>query len=152
MDIIKATTSDIPAIQDIMKRGIWSNQALYRLQVLNDQIMHLTPEYVENLISKNHYYIGRIDDTIVAVGGVSIDKRPADRSIINSLFVHPDYHGKGYGKQMLEFLLTDEWVISRRFVDVASSYSAVSFYASYGFEAKPDETKAHSVMMTKPVG
>ena len=52
-------------------------------------------------------------------------------SEIPGLFIDPNYHGKGYGSELLRFAIEK---IKKRPIMIQSTLNAVSFYSRHGFQ------------------
>lgn len=46
----------------------------------------------------------------------------------------PDYHGKGIGKRLVQFLERDEWCLCSNLIEIPSSKSSHGFYYKCGYK------------------
>ena len=65
-------------------------------------------------------------------------------SILLTIFVHPDYQGKGVGRKLIETLERDEYFLRADRIEIPASITAVGFYQKMGYDYKngismPDE-------------
>lgn len=80
-----------------------------------------------------HYYVGRIEDRIVAYGGIWVI---LDDSHITTIAVHPDVRGRKLGEEMLLHLIEDAIGRGASWMTLEvreSNESAQSLYRKYGF-------------------
>lgn len=82
-----------------------------------------------------HYYVVEIDNHVVGCGGFAFDD--PHTGVICWDMIHPDYHGQGIGKSLLEYRIDE----IRKFQDINSiivrtSQLVYRFYEKSGFEVK----------------
>ena len=80
-----------------------------------------------------HYYVGRLDGTIVAYGGIWV---MLDDSHITTIAVSPDYRGRRYGEIMLVRLLDEAIARGASWMTLEvreSNTIAQGLYRKYGF-------------------
>lgn len=59
-----------------------------------------------------------------------------NESILLTIFVLPDYQGKGIGKQIIETLEQDEYFLRAKRIEIPASITAVKFYKKMGYDYK----------------
>nr|MBQ4320231.1 GNAT family N-acetyltransferase [Clostridia bacterium] len=57
-------------------------------------------------------------------------------SILLTIFVLPDYQGKGIGRQIIETLENDEIFLRAKRIEIPASITAVGFYRKLGYDYK----------------
>lgn len=80
-----------------------------------------------------HYYVGRLEDRVVAYGGIWVI---LEDSHITTIAVHPEFRGRKYGEVLLLFLLDRaiERGASWMTLEVRESNAAAqALYRKYGF-------------------
>jgi ribosomal-protein-alanine N-acetyltransferase len=80
-----------------------------------------------------HYFVGRLDDTIVAYGGIWVI---LEDSHVTTIAVHPDYRGLKLGEEMLMRLLDEAIVQGASWITLEvreSNETAQKLYRKYGF-------------------
>ena len=85
-----------------------------------------------------HYYVVELNNDIVGCGGYAFDD--PHTAVICWDMIHPDYHGKGIGKALLQYRLDE----IRQFEDihhivVRTSQIVYRFYEKSGFKVKQVE-------------
>ena len=107
---------------------------------------HYSSEYIENdirflsaekLIERSHWmhlYIVCEENKIVGCGAIAPYWDREDESSLFTIFVLPEYQGKGIGRKIIETLEQDEYFLRARRVEIPSSITAVEFYRKMGYD------------------
>ena len=110
------------------------------------------PPYEERL--KNSLFL-IAEDSNKCIGFGSINR---DKAEIETLFVSPDYFGKGIGSEILFQLEKTVNLQSNHQVQVDSSKNAVPFYEKHGYQQhsecmhiEPDGTEVQCIRMVKEI-
>ena len=116
----------------------------YTPQFIEETIQRLSPEILIQRGETSHFYVLCEDDKIIGCGGIAGFWGSETESILLTIFVHPDYQGKGYGRQLIETLENDEYFKRAERVEIPASITAVGFYQKMGYDYKdgistPDE-------------
>lgn len=93
----------------------------------------------ENILKRNeifHVYTFLDDDKIVGVGMIGPYWNSVTESSLFTIFIDPDYKGKGLGRKIIETLESDEYYKRADRVEIPASISAVSFYKHFGYGFK----------------
>ena len=116
----------------------------YTPQFIEDTIQRLLPEILIQRGETSHFYVLCEGEEIIGCGGIAGFWGSETESILLTVFIHPDYQGKGYGRQLIEALETDEYFKRANRVEIPASITAVGFYQKMGYNYKngistPDE-------------
>ena len=116
----------------------------YSPQFIEDTIAQLTPPILIERRENSHMYVICDDERIIACGAVAGFWGSETESILLTIFVHPDYQGKGIGRKLIETLESDEYFLRAERVEIPASITAVGFYQKMGYNYKdgistPDE-------------
>lgn len=86
----------------------------------------------------SHMYVLCDDEKVVGVGAIAPYWGSEVESIILTLFINPDYKGKGLGRKIIEVLEEDEYFKRADRVEIPASITALQFYRhmGYGFKEK----------------
>ena len=57
-------------------------------------------------------------------------------SILLSIFVLPEFHGKGVGRKIINILETDEFYVRASRIEIPASITATEFYRKFGYDYK----------------
>ncbi|MGN0465420.1 MAG: GNAT family N-acetyltransferase [Lachnospiraceae bacterium] len=91
---------------------------------------------VINIASYAHMYIFEWEDKIVGVGAISSFWGSETESILLTIFVLPEFHGRGIGRKIIETLEKDELFIRANRVEIPASITATEFYRKFGYDYK----------------
>ena len=86
--------------------------------------------------------IAEVYDLIITVSSSSVlDAEVVQQfsnriSILLSIFVLPEYQGKGIGKQIIQTLEQDEYFVRAKRIEIPASITAVEFYKKMGYDYK----------------
>lgn len=53
-----------------------------------------------------------------------------------SIFVLPEFHGKGIGRKIINTLETDEFYVRASRIEIPASITATEFYRKFGYDYK----------------
>lgn len=118
------------------------------LEILFSQDIEFTPDNEKqqtglNLIISNNkigtVYIAKIDNKIIGMVCVlySVSTVLGDKvGILEDMIIHPDYQGKGFGKQLINYALKCSKENGLKRITLLTDYNnekAISFYNKNGF-------------------
>ena len=83
-----------------------------------------------------HMYVFETDKKIVGTGSISSYWGSETESILLTIFVLPEYHGKGIGSKIIETLEQDELFIRAKRIEIPASITATDFYKKFGYDYK----------------
>lgn len=92
--------------------------------------------WFKNLASYANVYVFEADGKIVGVGSISSFWGSLTESILLTVFVLPDYHGKGIGRRIMETLEQDELFLRAERIEIPASITAKDFYRKFGYDYK----------------
>ena len=95
-----------------------------------------------------HFYVAEENDTIIGCGAIGPYWGSKTESSLFTIFVLPEYQGKGIGRKIIETLEQDEYFLRAKRVEVPASITAVNFYRKLGYDYKngvdrPDEEQIY---------
>ena len=106
------------------------------------------PEYLEHLVRTHsadvllqraeagHMYVICDGDRIVGTGTVAPFWGSETESILLTIFILPDWQGRGLGRRLIETLEQDEYGRRARRIEIPASLTAVNFYRHLGYDYK----------------
>lgn len=95
-----------------------------------------TPNKVLEVASYAHMYVVCVDKKIVGCGAISSFWGSQDESILLTIFVLPELHGKGIGSKLIEKLESDEYFLRAKRIEIPASITACEFYKKMGYDYK----------------
>ncbi|MBD5153598.1 MAG: GNAT family N-acetyltransferase [Oscillibacter sp.] len=119
-------------------------------------IKDYSPEYIENDVKIlqphnilerakwTHFYVVCDEQKIVGCGAIGPYWDKKDESSLFTIFVLPEYQGKGIGRKIIETLERDEFFLRAKRIEIPASITGTPFYRKMGYDYKdgicvPDE-------------
>ena len=94
------------------------------------------PDKVLVVAGYAHMYVVCIDNKIVGCGSISSFWGKQDESILLTIFVLPELHGKGIGRAIIQTLESDEYFLRAKRIEIPASITACEFYKKMGYDYK----------------
>ncbi|MBR2468468.1 MAG: GNAT family N-acetyltransferase [Clostridia bacterium] len=128
---------DIPELHDVIEKTCRISFAPYYPQsVIEDTINSLNCEKLKERAGWTHFYVIKEEDKIVGCGAIGAYWGSLTESSLFTIFVDPDYQGKGYGRVIMETLEADEYAKRASRIEIPASLYAIPFYRHMGYEHK----------------
>ena len=131
----KEDSSQVAAL--VQKTLVTSNVPDYTLESMEEFASIHTPEYIEARSDWMHFYVVCDADTVVGCGAIAPHNANPGESEFFTIFVLPEYQGKGLGKMILDALEQDEYFLRAKRIIIAFSITARDFYLKYGYTYAP---------------
>ena len=93
-------------------------------------------EKVLDIASYAHMYVFQWNEKIVGTGAISSFWGSETESILLTIFVLPEFHGKGIGRKVINTLEQDEFYVRAGRIEIPASITASEFYRKYGYDYK----------------
>lgn len=113
-----------------------SNGGDYAAETLEEMIREHTPEFFSKQAAEAHFYLACDGERIVGCGGITGYWGSRTESCLLSIFVLPEYQGRGIGRSIVRTLERDEYFARAWRTEVGSSITAVDFYRRLGYAYK----------------
>lgn len=113
-----------------------SNSQDYSSEYIEANIASHSPEVLIARANEGHMYVVCDNSRIVGCGAIAGYWGSLTESILLTIFVLPDYQGKGIGRQIIETLEQDEYFLRANRVEIPASITAVEFYKKMGYDYK----------------
>ena len=116
----------------------------YSLEYIENDVKNLQPQNILERANWMHFYVVCDAEKIVGCGAIGPYWDKEDESSLFTIFVLPDYQGKGVGRLIIETLEKDEFFLRAKRVEIPASITATPFYLKMGYNYKngitlPDE-------------
>lgn len=121
-----------------------SNSGEYSAAYIEESVRSHTPEAIAAQAGEAHFHVACEGEKIIGCGAITGYWGSETESYIMSVFVLPEYQGRGIGRRIMETLEGDPYFARARRTEVGSSLNAVGFYRRLGYTYKngvtePDE-------------
>ncbi len=125
-----------------------TNSKDYSEEAIKTLEKQLQPSHILERAGWTHFYVVEVNDTIIGCGAIGPYWGSETESSLFTIFVLPDYQGKGVGRKIIEALEQDEYFLKAKRVEIPASITAVNFYRKMGYEYKngidhPDEEQLY---------
>ena len=153
MNIRRLTDLDAEAVSQVIRTTISiSNKKDYPEDLMDQLIEYETPERVLERAGWTHFYVVEDEGRIIGCGAIGPYWGKEDESSLFTIFVLPEYQGKGVGRKIIETLENDEFFLRAKRIEIPASITGVPFYLKMGYHFKngitePDEE--HLIRMEK---
>ncbi len=95
-----------------------------------------TADVVKQRASWTHFYVICEGETIIGCGAIGPYWDSKDESCLFTIFVLPEYQGRGYGRLMMETLEQDAFFLRAKRIEIPASITACEFYRRFGYDFK----------------
>ncbi len=137
MHIRRFLEEDSDEVLNIIHRNfIEINSKDYSLMAMQDLVKTFNKEKMLNIASYAHTYVVCDGDKIVGTGSISSYFGSETDSILLTIFVLPEYHGKKIGRKIIETLENDELFLRATRIEIPSSITSCGFYEKCGYTYK----------------
>ncbi len=93
-------------------------------------------KFLKELDQSSHFYVVCDHMKIIGCGAIAGYWGSTTESILLTIFVLPEYQGKGIGKQIIQTLEQDEYFFRAKRIEIPASVTAVKFYQKMGYAYK----------------
>lgn len=125
-----------------------TNSKDYSEEAINALEKVMQPSDISERAAWTHFYVVEDNDMIIGCGAIGPYWGSETESSLFTIFVMPEYQGKGIGRKIIETLEQDEYFLRAKRVEVPASITAVNFYRKLGYDYKngvdrPDEEQLY---------
>ena len=108
----------------------------YTHEYIEELVPQMQPEKIIGRAAWTHFYVVMDGSCIVGCGAIGPYWGKEDESSFFTIFVLPEYQGKGVGRTIMETLETDEYFLRAKRVEIPASITACAFYRKFGYDYK----------------
>lgn len=118
----------------------------YKKVFIDNLINTLNQEFIKQRAKKFHCYVVTDENKIIGVGMIGPYWDSETESSFFTIFINPEYKGKGIGRIIIETLESDIYYKRADRIEIPASITALSFYRHFGFGFKiNDKVKGNIV-------
>ena len=139
---VEADAAEVSAL--ITKTLRITNSKDYSPEYIEKDVAQFTPEKVVERASWTHFYVFCDGEEIVGCGAIGSYWGSETESSLFTIFVLPEYQGRGVGRKIVETLEADEYALRATRIEIPASITGCQFYRKLGYDYKngidkPDE-------------
>ena len=108
----------------------------YSPEFIENEVNVLTPEYIAWRASWTHFYVICEEETIIGCGAIGPYWGSETESSLFTIFVLPEYQGRGIGRKIVQTLEEDEFALRAKRIEIPASITACEFYRKMGYDYK----------------
>lgn len=113
-----------------------TNAKDYSGEYIENLVKTLTPEYIVQRSAWTHFYVVCTGDKVIGCGAIGPYWGKTDESSLFTIFVLPEFQGRGVGCKIIETLEKDEYFLRAGRIEIPASITAVEFYRKMGYDYK----------------
>ena len=145
MRIRRFKKSDADELSDLIAKTLRiTNSKDYSNEYIEDNVKTFSPEFLIKRSQWTHLYVVCEKNKMIGCGAIGPYYGKEDESSLFTVFVLPEYQGKGIGRKIIEALEQDDYFLRAERIEIPASVTATPFYIKMGYNYKngicePDE-------------
>ncbi|MCR5694394.1 MAG: GNAT family N-acetyltransferase [Clostridia bacterium] len=142
VEIRRFKAGDAEQVSGLVKRTLReSNGRDYSKAYLERLEAGMGPESMIKRAENLHFYVAEAGERIVGCGGVGPYWDSKDEVWFSTVFVLPEFQGKGVGKLIVKTLENDGLSLHAKRIEIPASITARNFYIGLGYVSKDGAEK-----------
>lgn len=142
MEIRRFKISDAEQVAKMIGRNFLEvNIKDYSLEAMQKLAEIYNKDKVIKIASVANTYVAVKTDIVVGTGSIRSFWGSETESCFCTIFVLPEYHGKGIGKKIVEALELDDMFLKSTRIEIPASITACGFYEKMGYSYKNNVKK-----------
>jgi GNAT superfamily N-acetyltransferase len=134
MEIRSFERGDESEIAALVHRNLFEvNIRDYPLEEMKRLAALYSPEKIREIASCAHMYVAIDEDRIVGTGSIGSYQGRDTESILLTIFILPEWQGRGAGRAVMEALEQDVYFLRANRVVLSASITAAPFYEKMGY-------------------
>ncbi len=126
---------DAQAVSDLIGHTLrTTNIRDYSAAEIEELAARMSPDEMRRRAGWTHFYVAEAGDRIVGCGAIGPNWGREDESSLFTVFVLPEYQGRGIGRRIIETLERDAYALRADRIVIPASVTAVDFYRRMGYD------------------
>ena len=100
----------------------------YSSDYIENDVKVLQPQNILERARWTHFYVVCDNDKIIGCGAIGPYWDKEDESSLFTIFVLPEYQGKGVGRKIIQTLELDEYFLRAKRIEIPASITGTPFY------------------------
>lgn len=135
MEIKRITENEMDEICGLIERAC-KHSVFALFYPPQPQYFTVTREEIAEKAENGHFYVVKENGKLIGCGCIGAYRGSMTESLLNTIFVDPNYQGKGVGKKIIARLENDEYAKRAKRLEIHAAISAIPFYRKLGYEHK----------------
>ena len=137
MNIRRFETTDAEAVSAVVIKTLRiSNAKDYPAELMEEIVKSMQPQNILERAGLTHFYVVEDNGQIIGCGSIGPYWGKEDESSLFTIFVLPEYQGKGVGRLIMETLENDEFFLRAKRIEIPASITGCQFYRKFGYDYK----------------
>ena len=137
MEIRKLREKDAAEVSALIAETLrTTNIKDYSAEYIENDVKALQPQNILERASWMHFYVFCEDGKRVGCGAIGPFWGKTDESSLFTIFVLPEYQGRGIGRKIIQTLEEDEYFLRAKRIEIPASITATPFYRKMGYDYK----------------
>lgn len=137
MNIRRFREEDAEAVSALVIKTLRiSNVKDYTPELMEEVVKSQQPQNVLERAGWTHFYVAEEGGELIGCGAIGPYWGKTDESSLFTIFVLPEWQGKGIGRRIIETLEQDEFFLRAKRTEIPASITAVDFYRRMGYDYK----------------
>lgn len=112
------------------------NSKDYSEEIIEANVVSHSADILLERARDGHMYVVEADSRIVGCGTIAAYWGSVTESVLLTIFVRPEYEGKGIGRLIVQTLEQDEFFLRAKRIEIPASITGVGFYRKLGYDYK----------------
>ena len=137
MEIRRFKDQDAQEVSSLIAKTLrMTNIRDYSPEFIEQEVNVLTPDYIAWRASWTHFYVACEGEKIIGCGAIGPYWGSETESSLFTIFVLPEYQGRGVGRKIVQTLEQDEFALRAKRIEIPASITACEFYLKLGYDYK----------------
>ena len=137
MEIRRFEEKDAQEVSSLIAKTLrTTNIQDYSSEFIENEVKVLTPEYIAWRASWTHFYVVCEGESIIGCGAIGPYWGSETESSLFTIFVLPEYQGRGIGRKIVKTLERDKYALRAKRIEIPASITACEFYRKLGYDYK----------------